>query len=83
MSKKRKEPFSEFGKRHYRAGLKQGRKEARVAGHRYALRWLLAARGFQTSDYQEGLIDGCTDPVTLQWWFEDAVTAKSADEVFG
>jgi hypothetical protein len=82
VATKYKEPFSEFGKRHYREGLEEGREEGLIAATRSTIRMLLKARGFTASDHQQAVIDACNDLATLQRWSEASLTAASADEIF-
>jgi hypothetical protein len=79
---KHKEPFGESGKRGYREGWEEGFEDGLIESCRGTLRALLQVRGFQASDYQQGLIDGCTDLATLQRWSEAALTAARADDIF-
>jgi len=78
VSTKYKEPFSEFGKRHYG----QGREEGLIAGERGTVLMVLKARGLKVSDSQRERIDACDDLTTLKEWAEAALTVATADDLF-
>ncbi|MCL2586247.1 MAG: hypothetical protein FWE35_27760, partial [Streptosporangiales bacterium] len=63
-------------------GLEEGREEGALKERRRALLELLEARGLKPSDEQRDQTGACEDLGTLKLWFERAVTAASADEVF-
>ncbi|HRI69366.1 MAG TPA: Rpn family recombination-promoting nuclease/putative transposase [Polyangium sp.] len=63
-------------------GLKQGVEQGELKGKRDALLKLLAAKGIALSASQEALVGSCADPNTLDAWFEQAIGAKAADDVF-
>lgn len=67
-------PHSPTLRKEHEAGLAEGR--------RSALFELIEARGLKPSDEQRSLAEACEDLDTLKRWFERAVTADSADQVF-
>ncbi len=62
------------------AGLRQGRKEGRLAEKRAALRRLLDLRKLPLTPPQTQQIDACTDVAMLDRWFAQAISAGAAAE---
>jgi hypothetical protein len=60
----------------------QGMAEGEAKGEAKALLRLLAARGLAPSEAQRNQVTTCTDSVQLDLWFDRAVTAATAAEVF-
>jgi hypothetical protein len=60
----------------------QGMAEGEAKGEAKALLRLLAARGLAPSEAQRSLVASCTDPAQLDIWFDRAITAATAAEVF-
>jgi hypothetical protein len=56
--------------------------EGEAKGEAKALLRLLAARGLAPSEAQRSLVASCTDPAQLDIWFDRAITAVTAAEVF-
>jgi predicted transposase/invertase (TIGR01784 family) len=63
-------------------GLAEGHKSGLAAGKRDALLRLLARRGVALSEEERGEVSRCSDLATLDQWFEKALTARAASEVF-
>lgn len=82
VSTKYTEPFSEFGKRHFREGREEGREEGLVEGERGTVRMVLKARRLELSDDQRERLDTCNDLAQLREWAELALTATTTAEVF-
>lgn len=57
--------------------------EGRVEALAGAVLKVLEARRVPISDEQRETITACTDPELLDAWLQQAVTAASADELFG
>ena len=79
MATKYNEPFNWLGKRYYGEGLEEGL----VAGERGTILMVLKARGLKVSESQRELVDSCDDLTRLKGWAEAALTAETANEVFG
>jgi hypothetical protein len=60
----------------------QGMAEGEAKGEAKALLRLLAARGLAPSEAQRNQATSCTDAAQLDLWFDRAVTAGTAAEVF-
>jgi hypothetical protein len=60
----------------------QGMAEGEAKGEAKALLRLLAARGLAPSEAQRNQVTSCTDAAQLDFWFDRAVTAGTAAEVF-
>jgi hypothetical protein len=60
----------------------QGMAEGEAKGEAKALLRLLAARGLAPSEAQRNQVTSCTDAAQLDLWFDRAVTAGTAAEVF-
>jgi predicted transposase/invertase (TIGR01784 family) len=63
-------------------GHKSGLAEGIAVGKREALRFLLARRGVALTEEEQGKISRCADLAKLDQWFESALTASTATEVF-
>ncbi|MHC5904054.1 hypothetical protein ACVNF4_09130 [Streptomyces sp. S6] len=63
-------------------GREKGREEGRAVGRAEDILRILDRRGVTVSDSDRDLITSCTDLSTLDRWFDRAITATSADEVF-
>ncbi len=63
-------------------GRVEGRVEGRIEGTREALLLLLAHRGLALTDGHRATVAACVDGALLDRWFQRALTASSADEVF-
>ncbi|HEY8981374.1 MAG TPA: hypothetical protein VIU15_17515 [Streptomyces sp.] len=63
-------------------GREQGREQGRAVGRAEAILRLLDRRGVPVSDSDRDLITSCTDLPTLDRWFDRAITATTADEIF-
>jgi hypothetical protein len=60
----------------------QGMAEGEAKGEAKALLRLLAARGLAPSEAQRSLVASCTDSAQLDIWFDRAIKATTAAEVF-
>jgi hypothetical protein len=56
-------------------------RDAQIARARVLLRRVLAHRKLPLTAAEEARIDTCTDPATLEQWFDQALDADSAAEV--
>ncbi len=56
--------------------------EGIAEGEAKALLRLMSARGLAPSQAQQNRVTSCTDPAQLDLWFDRAVTAATAAEVF-
>jgi predicted transposase/invertase (TIGR01784 family) len=65
------------------AGIELGELKGEIKGKRDSLLRLLARAGITLSDAQRTIIETCTDPKKLDQWFDRAIGAKTADDVFG
>jgi hypothetical protein len=52
-------------------------------GESKALLFVIETRGVEISDDQRGQVEACTDLELLQSWLGRALTATTAEEVFG
>jgi hypothetical protein len=66
-----------------REGVEAGIELGEVKGKRDSLLRLLARAGITLSEAQRTIIETCTDPKKLDQWFDRAIGAKTADDVFG
>ncbi len=64
-------------------GRAEGKAEGRVEGKRDALLLLLAHRGIGLSEEDRARIAACADGALLERWFQCAISATTAGEVFG
>jgi hypothetical protein len=83
METKYNEPFSKLGLRYYGQGEEKGLEKVLIVGERGTVLMVLKARGLNVSESQRELVDACEDLATLRAWAETALTAETADEVFG
>jgi pyrroloquinoline quinone (PQQ) biosynthesis protein C len=60
----------------------QGMAEGEAKGEAKALLRLLFARGLAPSEAQRNQVTTCTDSAQLDLWFDRAITAATAAEVF-
>ena len=60
----------------------QGIAEGEARGKAEAVLKLLNARGLAPTDEQRRQVTSSTDPVQLDLWFDRAITASTAAEVF-
>jgi hypothetical protein len=65
-----------------REGKLDGIREGICAGKRDALLRLLARTGIALSENDHARVQNCTDVATLDQWFDNAVGAKTAHDVF-
>lgn len=63
-------------------GRVEGRAEGILEGKRDALRLVLQHRGLSLMDAQRAAIAACNDGAQLDAWFQRALTAVTADDVF-
>lgn len=61
---------------------REGVEEGELKGKRDLLLKLLASQGITLSESQQALIKSCIDPKKLDAWFDRAIGAKTADDVF-
>jgi predicted transposase/invertase (TIGR01784 family) len=66
----------------HKSGLAEGHKSGLAEGKRDALLRLLARRGLAPSEDERGRITACVDVATLDCWFDKALMARTAAEVF-
>lgn len=62
---------------------REGREEGILKEKRNSVLRLLAARNLVVSDAQRARIEACTAVATLDAWFDRAIAATTADEMFG
>ena len=62
---------------------REGREEGIFKEKRNSVLRLLAARNLVVSDAQRARIEACTAVATLDAWFDRAIAATTADEMFG
>ncbi|MCH7230414.1 hypothetical protein L0U85_06025 [Glycomyces sp. L485] len=74
---------SEWSDKLRREGAEEGREEGRVEMSRRHLIKLCTGRSIALSDVERDRIEQCGDVDQLDRWFDRALTAGSADEVFG
>ena len=63
-------------------GLVEGHKSGLAEGKRDALQRLLARRGLALTEDDRARVAACSDVATLDQWFDNALVAKTATEVF-
>jgi hypothetical protein len=63
-------------------GIEQGIERGAVTDAAEKLLKLLDGRGLQPTDAQRSLVDNSTDLAQLNKWFDRAITAKTAADVF-
>ena len=81
---------SEFAQRYFgrgvtwgvQQGIEQGIEQGAAAAKAAMLLRAMAKRGLHTSAQQIARVDACRDAAQLERWFDRAVVASSADEVF-
>lgn len=61
----------------------EGEARGRCQGEARMILQLLDRRGIDATPQQREWIEQCTDEATLMEWFNRAITAETADEVFG
>ena len=66
----------------HKSGLVEGHKSGLAAGKRASLVRLLARRGITLTEEQQKKISLCDDQARLDQWFDNALTANTAAEVF-
>jgi predicted transposase/invertase (TIGR01784 family) len=66
----------------HRSGRAEGHKSGLAEGKRDALLRLLARRGLALTEDDRARIAACSDVATLDQWFDNALVAKTATEVF-
>lgn len=64
-------------------GRSEGRSEGRCEGEAKVVLRILARRGIEATSQQRDWITQCTDEDTLMTWADRAMTASTADEIFG
>jgi hypothetical protein len=64
-------------------GLAQGLAEGLAQAKRAALLRVLSRAGIALTDDEQARIAACADLATLDRWFDDALGAKTAADVFG
>ncbi|MGN2635947.1 hypothetical protein ACTD5D_07080 [Nocardia takedensis] len=74
---------SDFARMYYAEGRDEGRNEGRVEGETGLVIAVLEKRGIPISDDARARITACTDHDQLTDWVLRAVTAETADELFG
>ena len=63
-------------------GREQGREEGLLLGKHDALLRLLERRGLSVSEHERSRINACDDLEQLDLWFDRAITATAAEELF-
>lgn len=71
-----------FIERIHDEGIAEGKAEGIAKGKAEAVLRLLDARGLAPTAEQRGQVTACTDPAQLDLWFDRAITAATAAEVF-
>ena len=66
----------------HKSGLAEGHKSGLAEGKRDALLRLLARRGLALTEDDRARVAACSDVATLDQWFDNALVAKTATEVF-
>jgi predicted transposase YdaD len=64
-------------------GLEKGREEGAVTSRIEDLIKLIKARGLELTKAQLQLVTSCADLSQLATWFDQALDAKTTDEIFG
>ena len=73
-----KEPYSQFGKRHYG----EGRVEGLIEGERNTVLMVLKARNLKVTESERERVANCADLDQLKAWAEAALTATNTSDVF-
>jgi len=71
-----------FIERIHDEGIAEGEARGEARGEAKALLRLLDARGLAPSQEQRHLVASSSDPAQLDLWFDRAITARTAAEVF-
>jgi len=71
-----------FIERIHDQGIAEGEARGEAKGKAEAVLKLLDARGLAPTDEQRQLVTASTDPAQLDRWFDRAITASTAAEVF-
>ena len=66
----------------HKSGLAEGHKSGLAEGKRDALLRLLARRGLALTEDDRARVAACSDVATLDQWFDNALVARTATEVF-
>jgi predicted transposase/invertase (TIGR01784 family) len=66
----------------HKSGLAEGHKSGLAEGKRDALLRLLARRGLALTEHDRARVAACSDVATLDQWFDNALVARTATEVF-
>jgi predicted transposase YdaD len=64
-------------------GMEKGREEGAVTSKIEDLIKVIRARGLELTQAQLDLVTSCADLSQLAAWFDHALDAKTADEIFG
>jgi hypothetical protein len=64
-------------------GLEKGREEGAVTSKVEDLIKVIQARGLELTKAQLSLVTSCADLSQLATWFDQALDAKTSDEIFG
>jgi hypothetical protein len=71
-----------FVERIHDQGISEGKAKGRAEGKAESVLKLLDARHLAPSPEQRQRVTSCTDPAQLDLWFDRAITAGTAAEVF-
>lgn len=71
-----------FIERIHDEGIAEGEAKGKAEGKAEAVLRLLDARGLAPTDAQRRQVTACTDPAQLDLWFDRAIAATTATEVF-
>jgi hypothetical protein len=71
-----------FVERIHEQGISEGEARGKAEGKAEAVLKLLDARHLAPSQEQRQRVTSCTDPAQLDLWFDRAITASTATEVF-
>ena len=63
-------------------GREEGREEGAVTSRIEDLIKVIKARGLELTNAQRKLVTSCADPSQLATWFDQALDAKTTDEIF-
>jgi predicted transposase YdaD len=64
-------------------GIEKGREEGAVTSKVEDLIKVIRARGLELTKAQRALVTSCADLTQLAAWFDQALDAKTTDEIFG
>jgi predicted transposase YdaD len=64
-------------------GEEKGREEGAVTSRIEDLIKVIRARGLELTKAQRALVTSCADLTQLAAWFDQALDAKTTDEIFG